>query len=62
MERIQSERNGQKNDAGMKNKKNRSIKVPEPVTLDVVEAEQAELWESVATKGWIEKGYILKEW
>jgi hypothetical protein len=47
MERIQSERNGQKNDAGMKNKKNRSIKVPEPVTLDVGEAEQAELWESV---------------
>lgn len=47
LERIQSERNGQKNGAGMNNKKNRSIKVPEPMTLDVVEAEQAELWESV---------------
>jgi type I restriction enzyme S subunit len=47
LERIQSERNGQKNGDGMNNKKNRSIKVPEPVTLDVGEAEQTELWESV---------------
>lgn len=47
LERIQSERNGKKNGIDVNIKKNRSIKVPEPVTLDVGEAEQAELWESV---------------
>ena len=47
LERVRNERNGQKNGVDVSNKKTRPIKVPEPITLDVVEAEQAELWESV---------------
>lgn len=47
LERIRNERNGQKNGTGVNDKKSRSVRVPEPVTLDIVEAEQTELWESV---------------
>lgn len=47
LERIQSERNGQKNGIGVNNKKSRSVRVPESVAMDVVDAEQIKLWESV---------------
>jgi type I restriction enzyme, S subunit len=47
LERIRNERNGQKNGAEAGIKKNRSVKVPESVAIDVVDAEQTELWESV---------------
>lgn len=47
LERIRNERNGQQNGTGVYGKKSRSVRVPEPVTLDAVDAEQTELWESV---------------
>jgi type I restriction enzyme, S subunit len=47
LDRIQSERNGQKKGVEASIKKNRFVKVPEPVAIDVVDAEQTELWESV---------------
>jgi type I restriction enzyme, S subunit len=47
LERIRNERNGQKNGAGANDKKRRAVRVPEPVTLDAVDAKQTELWESV---------------
>ena len=47
LERIRNERNNQKNNIEASIKKNRSVKVPESVAIDVVDAEQAELWESV---------------
>jgi type I restriction enzyme S subunit len=47
LECIQSERNGQKNSTEVSNKKNRSVKLPESVAIDAVDAEQTELWESV---------------
>ena len=47
LERIRNEHNGQNNGTRVNDKKNRSVRVPEPVTLDIVEAEQTELWESV---------------
>jgi len=47
LERIRNERNNQKNNIEASNKKSRSIKLPESVAIDVVDAEQVELWESV---------------
>ena len=47
LERIRNERNNQKNNIEASIKKNRSVKLPESVAIDVVDAEQIELWESV---------------
>ena len=47
LERIRDERNGQKHGVETSIKKNHSVKLPESATINVVDAEQTELWESV---------------
>jgi len=47
LERIRNGRNNQKNNIEASTKKIRSVKLPESVAIDVINAEQTELWESV---------------
>jgi len=51
LERIRNESSSQKNGTGVNDKKHRAVKVPEPVTLDAADTEQADLWESVGNQG-----------